>query len=77
MIKAGRIKQMMCLPFSNLWRDSNGHRLRVEESFRMSGNTFGKLFTITTFGESHGPALGRGRGRLSTGVGVGRGRFAT
>jgi len=24
----------------------------------MSGNTFGKLFTITTFGESHGPALG-------------------
>lgn len=24
----------------------------------MSGNTYGKLFTITTFGESHGPALG-------------------
>jgi chorismate synthase len=24
----------------------------------MSGNTLGKLFTITTFGESHGPALG-------------------
>ncbi|MED5411033.1 MAG: chorismate synthase [Pseudomonadota bacterium] len=24
----------------------------------MSGNTFGKLFTITSFGESHGPALG-------------------
>jgi chorismate synthase len=24
----------------------------------MSGNTFGTLFTITTFGESHGPALG-------------------
>ncbi|RMD70220.1 MAG: chorismate synthase [Gammaproteobacteria bacterium] len=24
----------------------------------MSGNTFGKLFAITTFGESHGPALG-------------------
>ncbi len=24
----------------------------------MSGNTFGKLFTITTFGESHGKALG-------------------
>ncbi len=24
----------------------------------MSGNTFGKLFTITTFGESHGIALG-------------------
>ena len=26
--------------------------------FRMSGNTFGKLFAVTTFGESHGPALG-------------------
>jgi chorismate synthase len=24
----------------------------------MSGNTLGKLFTVTTFGESHGPALG-------------------
>jgi len=24
----------------------------------MSGNTFGKLFTISTFGESHGPAYG-------------------
>ena len=24
----------------------------------MSGNTFGKLFTVTTFGESHGEALG-------------------
>ncbi|WP_347252195.1 chorismate synthase [Legionella sp.] len=24
----------------------------------MSGNTFGKLFTVTTFGESHGTALG-------------------
>ncbi len=24
----------------------------------MAGNTFGKLFRITTFGESHGPALG-------------------
>ncbi len=24
----------------------------------MSGNIFGKLFTVTTFGESHGPALG-------------------
>lgn len=24
----------------------------------MSGNTFGKLFTVTTFGESHGPAIG-------------------
>ena len=24
----------------------------------MSGNTIGKLFTVTTFGESHGIALG-------------------
>jgi chorismate synthase len=24
----------------------------------VSGNTFGKLFTVTSFGESHGPALG-------------------
>src|SRR5690606_31267106 len=24
----------------------------------MSGNTFGVLFTVTTFGESHGPAMG-------------------
>ncbi len=24
----------------------------------MAGNTFGRIFTITTFGESHGPAIG-------------------
>ena len=24
----------------------------------MSGNTFGKIFKVTTFGESHGKALG-------------------
>ena len=24
----------------------------------MSGNTFGKIFTVSTFGESHGSALG-------------------
>ena len=24
----------------------------------MSGNSIGRLFTVTTFGESHGPALG-------------------
>src|SRR5690606_21620457 len=28
------------------------------EELKMSGNTFGKLFTVTSFGESHGPALG-------------------
>ena len=24
----------------------------------MAGNTIGALFTVTTFGESHGPAIG-------------------
>ena len=24
----------------------------------MAGDTFGKLFTVTTYGESHGPAMG-------------------
>jgi chorismate synthase len=24
----------------------------------MAGDTFGKLFTVTTFGESHGPGMG-------------------
>ena len=24
----------------------------------MAGNSIGKIFTLTTFGESHGPALG-------------------
>ena len=24
----------------------------------MSGNSIGRLFTVTTFGESHGPAMG-------------------
>ena len=24
----------------------------------MAGNSFGNIFTLTTFGESHGPALG-------------------
>ena len=34
-----------------------GHRPAVKR-IEMSGNTFGKLFTVTTFGESHGLALG-------------------
>jgi chorismate synthase len=29
-----------------------------DNSSIMSGNSFGKLFTVTTFGESHGPAIG-------------------
>ncbi len=24
----------------------------------MAGDTFGRLFTVTTFGESHGPSMG-------------------
>jgi chorismate synthase len=24
----------------------------------MAGDTYGRLFTVTTFGESHGPAMG-------------------
>ncbi len=31
---------------------------RSDEPARMSANAFGKLFTVTTFGESHGPAIG-------------------
>src|SRR6059058_2159006 len=39
------------------------HAGRIVRSIRtiratMSGNTFGKLFSVTTFGESHGPAIG-------------------
>ena len=33
-------------------------RLIGEVSANMPGNTFGHMFTVTTFGESHGPALG-------------------
>jgi len=33
-------------------------QLRFRLSFPMSGNTFGTLFTVTSFGESHGPAIG-------------------
>ena len=32
--------------------------MRRVQGSPVSGNTFGKLFTLTTFGESHGPALG-------------------
>jgi chorismate synthase len=30
----------------------------LNPDLRMSSNSFGKLFTVTTFGESHGPAIG-------------------
>ena len=32
--------------------------LSVHRSFSVSSNATGKLFTVTTFGESHGPAIG-------------------
>jgi chorismate synthase len=32
--------------------------IRVADNLRMSGNTFGHTFTVTNFGESHGPAIG-------------------
>src|SRR5690606_22502692 len=41
---AGRT--LYCLPFTDL-----------EWMARMAGNTLGTLFTVTTAGESHGPAL--------------------
>ena len=30
----------------------------MEAADHVSSNSFGKLFTVTTFGESHGPAIG-------------------
>jgi chorismate synthase len=39
----------------------NGSRLIINKKshrLNMSGNSIGKLFTVTSFGESHGPALG-------------------
>jgi hypothetical protein len=37
-------------------KKADGRRLRDNPA--MSGNTFGKLFAVTNFGESHGPAIG-------------------
>jgi chorismate synthase len=35
------------------------YKIYKEETLKsMAGNTFGTLFTVTTFGESHGPAVG-------------------
>ena len=31
---------------------------RIDQVENMAGDTFGRLFTVTSFGESHGPALG-------------------
>ena len=51
-------------------RRSVGALGKSRERGHVSGNTFGRLFSVTTFGESHGPALGLHRGRLPTGPGV-------
>lgn len=46
MMHAGRLVRLACF-----------HRLESKNS-TMSGNTLGKLFCVTNFGESHGPAIG-------------------
>ena len=38
--------------------ERNGIAFALMDNPRMSGNTFGTLFTVTNFGESHGPAIG-------------------
>jgi chorismate synthase len=46
--------------YSYLWRvaKSDGLKPLIEHTPPMAGNTFGRLFRLTTFGESHGPAIG-------------------
>jgi hypothetical protein len=54
------------LPHFSTGKRSARQRLRQRIGLRhfslggsiMSGNTLGTLFTVTTFGESHGPAIG-------------------
>jgi len=36
----------------------NSSFISIKALLPMSGNTFGTLFTVTSFGESHGPAIG-------------------
>ncbi len=38
--------------------NSLGHKNNIERNKEMRGNSFGKLFSFVTFGESHGPAYG-------------------
>jgi chorismate synthase len=38
--------------------DGTSDRVSRKENRRVAGNTFGRVFTVTSFGESHGPALG-------------------
>ncbi|MGH8190686.1 MAG: chorismate synthase [Rhodanobacteraceae bacterium] len=42
----------------------------------MSSNSFGKLFTVTTFGESHGPAIGCVVDGCPPGIAIGAADFA-
>src|SRR5215217_1458330 len=51
----------VCNPAFAGSRHAKAVKLPVPPLFQidlMSGNSFGKLFTVTTFGESHGPAIG-------------------
>ena len=32
--------------------------VRIKKQYQMAGNSYGTLFKLTTFGESHGEALG-------------------
>ena len=38
--------------------DNSGRSIALLIPIPMSGNTFGRLFCVTSFGESHGPAIG-------------------
>ncbi len=49
--------RLICCGDDYTWNGRDGG-LRNRYNTPMSGNTIGKLFTVTTFGESHGPALG-------------------
>ena len=42
----------------------------------MSGNTIGTLFAVTSFGESHGPAIGCVVDGCPPGMAIKRGRYS-
>src|SRR6266446_1708032 len=47
-----------CSRASNCRRAEDAQQRPRAQRTTMSGNTIGRLFTVTTFGESHGPAMG-------------------
>src|SRR6267154_1724733 len=47
-----------CSRASNCRRADDAQQRPRAQRTTMSGNTIGRLFTVTTFGESHGPAMG-------------------